>query len=381
MIWRMIAQDRAVLRFCGHRRRGHSPFRLPAKPQGGAGQARAAKSLGAVVLVSLCSLGFACGKKEDTAAAPSGPIVGVLDLALSARNSGSAPSDAHEVELAANALNLGGQPVLTLTDGVFAPADRSGDVLPKLKDAFAKSPHSKLAFSVSSSIPYSSAALVLSTAKSANVQSVSFKVRPPGSQTNTGYLTLDNFTVRAKTKNDEDVAIAGATPRPWSDFTSQWEAVQTGCRGAPSGNCAFKPESIAEGGTLRTVLHAAGQGVNVAFFRVGAPPPPPPAAAPEKPSKKGKGKAKNAKKSKNVDPVAEVEQAPPATEAAFQFRSQEAVSASSAVSETTRPVCGQTACAVAVQGEKATLFVRLLSLIGAAFPDRTPAPIVAFELP
>lgn len=331
-------------------------------------------------LVSL--LGFACSKKDDAAAVPSGPIVGVLDLALSARNSGSAPSDAHEVELAATALNVGGQPVLTLTDGVFAPADRAGDVLPKLKDAFAKSPHAKLAFSVSSSIPYSSAALVLSTAKAANVQSVSFKVRPPGSQTTTGYLTLDNFTVRPKTKNDEDVAIAGATPRAWSDFTSQWEAVQTACRSAQSGNCAFKPESIAEGGTLRTVLYAAGQGVNVAFFRVGAPPPPPPAAAvPEKPSKKGKGKAKNAKKSKNVDPVAEVEQAPPATEAAFQFRSQEAVAASSAISETTRPVCGQTACGVAVQGEKATLFVRLLSLIGAAFPDRTPAPIVAFELP
>jgi hypothetical protein len=332
-------------------------------------------------LVSLCSLGFACGKKEDAAAAPSGPIVGVLDLALSARNSGGAPSDAHEVELAANALNVGGLQVLTLTNGLFAPADQSGDLLPKLKDAFAKTPHAKLVFIVSSSIPYSSAALVLSTAKAANIQSVAFKVRPPGSQTNTGYLTLDNFTVRPKTKNDEDIAIAGAPTRPWSDFTSQWEAVQTACRAAPSGNCAFKPESIAEGGTLRTVLYAAGQGVNVAFFRVGAPPPPPPAAEPEKPSKKGKGKAKSAKKSKNVDPVAEVEQAPPATEAAFQFRSQEAVAAASAVSETTRPVCGQTACGVVVQGEKSTLFVRMLSLIGAAFPDRTPAPIVAFELP
>jgi hypothetical protein len=328
-------------------------------------------------LVGLC---VACGKKEDAAAAPSGPIVGVLDLALSARNSGAAPADAHEVELSSTALNVGGLQVLTLTDGVFAPADRSGDTLPKLKDALAKTPHAKLLFSVSSSIPYSSASLVLSTAKAANVNSVSFKVRPPGSQTTTGFLTLDNYTVRAKTKNDEDIAIAGAAARPWSDFTSQWEAVQTGCRAAPSGSCAFKPEKIADGGTLRTVLYAAGQGVNVGFFRVGAPPPAPVAAEPEKPAKKGK-KAKPSKKSKNVDPVAEVEQAEPATEASFQFRAQEAVSASSAISETTRPVCGQTACGVTVQGEKATLFVRLLSLIGAAFPDRTPAPVVAFELP
>lgn len=335
------------------------------------------RSASLTCLVGLCA---GCGKQEDAAAVPSGPIVGILDLALSARNTGAGPADAHDVELAANALNVGGLPVLSLTDGVFAPADRSGDTLPKLKDAFAKTPHGTMTLSVSSSIPYSSAALVLSTAKAADVNSVAFKVRPPGSQTNTGFLVLDNFSVRPKTKSDEDVAIAGAAPRPWSDFTSQWEAVQTGCRAAPTGSCAFKPEKIAEGGTLRTVLYAAGQGVNVGFYRVGAPPPAAPAAEPEKPSKKAK-KAKASKKSKNVDPVAEVEEAEPATEASFQFRAQEAVAASSAISETLRPVCAQTACGVAVQGEKATLFVRLLSLIGAAFPDRTTAPIVAFELP
>jgi hypothetical protein len=336
---------------------------------------------------AVCLLGLvagsaaACGKKEDTAAAPSGPIVNVLDLALSARNSGTAPSDAYDVEVASTAINVGGQQALTLTDGVVPPAERSGDIVPKLKDALAKTPHANMILSVSSSVPYSTAALVLSTAKAANVKSVSFKVRPPGSQSNTGFLTLDNFSVRPKTKNDEDVAIPGAPTRPWSDFTSQWDAVQSGCRGAPSGNCASKPESIADGGNLRTTLYAAGQGVNVAFYRVGAPPPPP-AAEPEKPAKKGKGKDKGkGKKDKNFDPVAEVEQAPPATDATFQFRAQEAVAASSAISETTRPVCGQTACGVAVQGEKATLFVRLLSLLGAAFPDRTPAPAVAFELP
>jgi hypothetical protein len=337
-----------------------------------------------VVLATLaCSFPTACGKKEEEAAGPTGPIVGVLDLALSARSAGTAPSDAHDVELSSTDLHLGGLPVLTLTNGLFAPADVSGDVLPKLKDALAKTPHGRMVFSVSSSIPYSSAALVLSTAKAANVQGVSFKVRPPGSQSNTGFLTLDNFTVRPKSKNDEDVALAGATPRPWSDFASQWDAVQSACRASPTGNCASKPDSIAEGGTLRVVLYAAGQGANVAFYRVGAPPPPPPPAAePEKPGKKAKGKAaKNAKKSKTVDPVADVEQAPPATEAAFQFRSQEAVAASSAISEVTRPVCAQTPCGVAVQGEKATLFVRMLSLIGAAFPDRTADPIVAFELP
>lgn len=328
------------------------------------------------VLVFIAS-GLACGKQEETKVEPTGPIVSVLDLAVSPRSGASAPSDAHDLEIGASALQLGGQQVVTLTDGQFAPAERAGDQIPKLAAALGKTPHSRMQLAVSSSISYNTVAPVLATAKAAGVQSVSFKVRPPGSQSNTGYLTLDDYSVRPKSKSDEEVAIPGATVKPWSDFSAQWEAVQTACRASPSGNCAYKPELIAEGGNLKIVLYAAGQGANVGFYRVGAPPPEPP---PAEPAKKGK-KGKSAKKSKNVDPVAELEQALPATEALFQFRSQEAVAASSAISDTMRPVCGAGACGVVVQGEKATSFVRLLSLLGAAFPDGTPAPIVAFELP
>ncbi|HKU38572.1 MAG TPA: hypothetical protein VJR89_10510 [Polyangiales bacterium] len=319
----------------------------------------------------------ACGKKEEAPPAPSGPIVNVLDLSLSLRSRDAAPSDAHEVEIGSAAIQVAGQQVLTLTDGILAPADRSGDELPKLKEALAKTPHKRLSLAVGSSVPYNTVVAVLQTAKSAGVSSVSFKVRAPGSTSNTGFLTLDNFSVRAKTKNDEDVAIPGVAARPWSDFTSKWEAVQSACRASPTGNCAYKPESIAEGGNLRIVLYAAGQGANIAFHRVGAPPPEP---APPPETKKAK-KAKGKKNAKNVDPVADVEQAPPATEAGFQFRSQEAVTASSAISESMRPVCAASACGVVVQGEKATLFVRLLALIGASFPDGTPAPVIVFELP
>jgi hypothetical protein len=333
------------------------------------------------MLAALCAAALACGAKEVAPAAPPGPTVGVLDLSLSLRSRASAPSDAHEVELISSALGVGGQQVLTLTDGQFAAADRSGDELPKLKEAFSKTPHANMSFAVGSALPYSSVALVLQTAKAAGVKSVSFKVRAPGATTNTGFMTLDNFSLRPKSKNDEEVAILGVAARPWSEFASKWEAVQSACRASPTGNCAYKPEQIADGGNLKIVLYAAGQGANIGFYRVGAPPPEalPAASEPEKKGKKAKSKAK--KNSKTVDPVAEVEQAPPAAEAGFQFRTQEAVAASSAISESMRPVCGASACGVVVQGEKATLFVRLLALIGAAFPDGTPAPIVAFELP
>jgi hypothetical protein len=333
------------------------------------------------MLAALCAGAFACGKKEEGPSAPTGPIVSVLDLSLSLRSRATAPSDAHEVELASSALAVGGQQVLTLTDGQFAPADRSGDELPKLKEALSKTPHANMSFAVGSALPYSSAALVLQTAKAAGVKSVSFRVRAPGATSNTGFLTLDNFSLRPKSKNDEEVAIPGVAARPWSDFSSKWEAVQSACRASPTGNCAYKPEQIADGGNLKIVLYAAGQGANIAFYRVGAPPPEAAPVAPE-PAKKGKkAKSKGKKNEKTVDPVADVEQAAPATEAGFQFRTQEAVVPASAISESMRPVCGASPCAAVVRGEKATLFVRLLALIGAAFPDGTPAPVIAFELP
>jgi hypothetical protein len=222
---------------------------------------------------------------------------------------------------------------------------------------------------------------------------VAFKVRPHGGSSTTGWLALDVLDVRPKSKSDDEVAFEGLPKRPWSDFSSKWDDVQGACRASPTGSCAFKPQAVAEGGELKIVLHSAGQGVNVDFFRIGPPPEAAAAAAPPVASKPGKPDKKDKKSKKKhkpellegvkapTDVVAEAEQAPPATEALFQFRAQEAVSVPSAVSETIKPVCGTTACGVIIQAEKATLFVRMLSLLGAAFPDATPAPRVVFELP
>ena len=41
----------------------------------------------------------------------------------------------------------------------------------------------------------------------------------------------------------------------------------------------------------------------------------------------------------------------------------------------------ETPCTVVVTAEKATLFVRVISLLGAAFPDGVPTPRVVFEVP
>jgi len=352
------------------------------------------------LVVSLCAGALwgwsACegDKPADEAAAPSGPIVSVLELPVTLRSTASAPADAANVEISSNDVHLGGQSVLTLSGGSVAAGDHQGDQIPKLAQALSSGPHAAMTLAVASGVPYETVVLALSTAKAAGVGKVSFQVRAP-SGTTAGNLVLDAFDVKPKSNSDANVAFAGLSPRPWSDFTSQWEAVQGACQASQTGSCAYKPENIAEGGELKIVLHAAGQGVNVEYFRIG-PPPEAAAPAPEEedsaPAKSAKKKkaAKKKKKGKKIemidgvpapkDIVDEAENSPPATEALFQFRAQEAVANPSAITETVKLVCGAGPCGVVVQAEKVTSFVRVVSLLGAAFPDGTPAPHVVFEV-
>jgi biopolymer transport protein ExbD len=330
--------------------------------------ALASFKLTSLTLLGSLALGGACGGEDKPeAAAPSAPIVGSLEMPVSLRASDAQPADAHTVEISPTALNVNGQPVLTLAGGMASDAD-----LPKLQSALASPARPRMKLSVSAQVPYGTVVQVLSAAKAAGLRGVAFEVRAPGATTNTGILAIDDFNVRPRSKLDEEVAIAGVAARPWGDFTSKWEEVEGACRSSTTGNCAYKPEKIADGGNLKITLTAAGQGVNVGFSRVGAPPP-------EEPTK-AKAELIDGIKAP-VDPVADVEQAAPATEAAFQFRAQEAVTAPSAVSGVLKPVCGTSACGVVVSSEKTTLFVRVASLLGAAFPDGSPAPAVVFEAP
>jgi biopolymer transport protein ExbD len=357
------------------------------------------RGLTAVVLTAgIASTFAACGgDKAKEAPPPSGPIVSVLELPVSLRSAAKPAADAANLEISQNEIHLAGQTVLTLNAGSAAAADRQGDQLPKLAAALAAGPHKMVALAVASGVPYDTVAAVLATAKAAGAGQIAFQVRAPGGSV-AGHSLVENYEVGPKTNTDQGATFAGLTPRPWSDFATQWDAVQSGCRSSQTGSCAYKSEKVATGGELKIVLHAAGQGVNVEFFRIGpapedAPAAPEVAAGNDKSKSKGKGKSASAKKKKGKkvelidgvqrpkDVVSEEENSPPATEALFQFRAQEAVSLPSAVTDTIKPVCGTTACGVVVQAEKATLFVRVISLIGAAFPDGTPAPHVRFELP
>lgn len=326
----------------------------------------------ATLLAAACAsaLVVGCGAKEEDAPAAPESIVGLMELPVTMRTTDPAPTDFRKVEISPTELRVDGENVLTLTSGRLAPADRGGDIIPKLKEKLATPARATIAIELHAGTPYGTTALVLATASTAGIRNVAFKVRKVGGSSDTGWLSLNGFhTVSAGT----DATFENVSTRPWSDFVNAWEAVEGACRGAATGNCAYKADKVAEGGQLLIVLHSSGDGINLNFKQIGAPGVDAAVAAAKPAVKMLEGVP--------VDPVRELEEAPPATSASFQFRAKEAQSSPSAVTATMKPICGTAVCGALVQADAITLSTKVLALAGAAFPDGTPAPSLAFEVP
>ncbi|MCG8558021.1 MAG: hypothetical protein MJD61_22455 [Proteobacteria bacterium] len=315
---------------------------------------------------------FGCDAGKRAAPQPaSGPLLGLLELPVALRIAGGKPRSSKKVEIGPTELRVDSVATLELEHGRIAAADRGGASVPKLDDALSRgAARDQVAISAHAQVPYDTLALVLRAASRAGMRRLAFRVRKAGGAgTEGGWLHVERYQVTAYTGN-EHAAIEGADPRPWSDFATRWQAVESACREAATGSCAILPERVAKGGELKIVLHASGHGTNLRFVRMGAPPP---AAGTSKPTA--------AEVAQGYAPSSEYQTEPVATEARFQFRAKDVLTDPSPVSTTLEPVCGTTPCAVFVQSDARTSSLRVLSLIGAAFPDGTPSPTISFELP
>jgi len=78
-----------------------------------------------------------------------------------------------------------------------------------------------------------------------------------------------------------------------------------------------------------------------------------------------------------------VEEAPPepSTEHVFTLRADQATVADSPISGIVKPLCGSARCPVVLDAEGISMASQVIALLGAAFPDGTPAPQVAWVLP
>jgi hypothetical protein len=319
-------------------------------------------------LLSL-SLLSACDEPPPAPELDTSVMVGPLELAISARSETGDPSNALHIDVNQDLVRMEGVHVVELERGGRLPASAlSGDALTGLRDRIRESPsRSALALTVHGAVPYGTTVRVLQAAIDAGYRNVSFAVRPPSapSPTTTGWLNLSGPRVVGA---GDDVTFT--PPRPWSDFTANWQEVYEQCRAGMYVDCGGRPSVIAEGGELEMTLFTRGNGMVIRFFQVNAPDAGVPSAGP--------AMLEGVRAPSGGEEVIPPD---PATEGAFSFRFQEASTAENHISLAMRPVCGASACPLIVEADEETETMRILSLVGAVAPTGAAAPNVVFRLP
>ena len=342
--------------------------------------------VGALLPLSIAVTTFGCDSKDgDTAPGASaesevGRPLGDVELPVSLRTSDPAPGMGAVVEATIEQLRFQGKPVVALDERGFVPeADQSNGTIPKLK-AMLTSANSTLVLRLAANVPYETVALALNTAYEAGIRNTALQVRKTGASTDLGWIVINGYTMTSKAEDLPN--MPGTEALSWNAFTDKWQEVFDGCRTARSGNCAYVNDNVAEGGTLRMELFASGRGINVNFFRRGL--------TREQEAEEDKKRAQQlaAKKEDFLqgriskdDLVEAILLGHPSTYALFQYRYQEALTGPSALGATVKPVCDGKRCPLVITADKITHFVRIASMLGAAFPDGSQLPSIAFEMP
>jgi hypothetical protein len=194
---------------------------------------------------------------------------------------------------------------------------------------------------------------------------VAFEVRRPGSTPHLGWLLLDDFIV--EDERVEPVEGDGGAQRTWDEFVEGWDQAYEGCRRDHFIHCAEKADTVATGGKVQITMLNRGRAASVEFTRLGEAAPTP--AAPVQMLEGVPG------------PTAALEVAEPVSDAAFSWRFEATTDELSPVTGTFRPLCGARTCSVTLTGNRASMFGRSLSFLGAAFPDGASAPHVVLARP
>ncbi len=303
-----------------------------------------------------------------------------MELPVSLRNADAPPTGSRQIEATGEQLRIDGTPVVALDKGKVTDADKRDGTIPKLSSLLGSNPRSTIALRLGANVPYETVALVLNTAKKAGVMNAAFQVRETGASPKTGWLNADNFVMSSKA--DDVPPIQGVKERTWDDFTAHWQEIHDGCRTAQSGNCAYVDGVFAKGGVLKIELFASGRGINVDFYRCGLTPEQERAEehawAQQLATKKEDFLQGRISRDDMVDILLNGD---PSTQALFQFRYAEALKGPSALQRTIAPICQGERCGVVVTADPISPVVRVVNMIGAAFPDGTPAPAFAFEMP
>ncbi len=335
-----------------------------------------ALALGSTLALSVA----ACGESTPETPPELPPLVGALELPISFRNDAPAPSGALRIEASMNELRLDGRQVyVNLESGMVPEGERGPDGLSLLLTNIRAAPaRSSASITLLGIVPYDTAVRIVQTLAAADYHEIAFAVHPPGSAPSTvGWLALSNPQIAPA----EGAYTFPGGARRWEDFTTHWSEMYDACRAGHYIDCDGSPNEPAPGGDFQLVLWSRGQGMQMRFNQMNAPAVAPTAPAPvamiEGVPSAGGG--------------AEPPPPPPDTSGVFSFRADEATATetneagvqvpNSAISTTARPVCGAAPCSTIIEADGVTPIMRVLSFIGAAFPNGSTAPVIAFRMP
>jgi hypothetical protein len=303
-----------------------------------------------------------------------------MEVPISLRTDGTAPSDALRIEASPQELRVNAQPVLGLERGRIAASEITPEgAVTKLRAAIQSAPaRPRAALTFHGMVGYGTLARTIEALTVAGYRELSVAVRPltSGAPPNAmSWLALAAPRVVPPGTELVDPASVGGTARRWSEFTQKWEEVYQTCRAGRSIDCDPPPAATPDDGQLMVVLWARGQGMQIRFHRVGAPPPPDPRAVLESQSA--------LVAAVQTGRLREGQQLPPTpvTQGTFTFRADVATTANSAISLLARPVCGALSCLTVVEADEETPVMRVISFVGAMFPNGSATPSLIFRLP
>lgn len=295
------------------------------------------------------------------------PIVGALEVAISLHSRDPAPSGALHIEINQTELQLEHQPVYEMTNGRPPAAEVTDNGYRLLAERIAAAPaRSAASLTIHGAVPYGTMVRTLQTLIAANYHTFHFAVRQPNASPPAfGWLTVENPRV---VPAEGDPTFPGVTT-PWSNFTSNWQEVYDACRAGRYVDCEGPSTVAAEGGEVLVTLWARGNGMKVSFEQMNAPDAGPVGTG-------GPAMLDGLRAPTSDEPPPP----PPDAYASFTFRFEEASSAESHIPLAVRPVCGAATCPMIVETDEETMSMRVLSLLGAAWPDGASPPVIAFRL-
>jgi hypothetical protein len=318
-------------------------------------------------LASLVLALTACGEEAPPPDPELPPLVGGLEVPISLRNDGRTPTNALRIEIGMGEMHVDSHALFDMTGGRPADSEVTPAGYPALLQRVQSLPaRDSAALTIYATVPYGTMVRVMQTLLAAGYHEFSFAVRTPDASPTIRWLTITSPEV---VPSEGDVPMEG-TVRPWSDFTSHWSEVYDACRSGHYVDCDGLPAVAAPGGNLQLELWTRGSGMILRFDQIdvgdaGVPAAPTVEMLPGVPQPES-----------GDDPPPR-----PFTTGAFSFRAEEATEATSAISGTTRPVCATAICPTVVVADDITQTMRVISLLGAAFPNGTTAPRLAFRLP